>query len=360
MSLEIRPMLPTDSVNWDAYVARRQMGTPFHLSGWQTVIEQTYGHRTHFLLAEINQRIVGVLPLVHMKHILSGNIMISMPFLDMAGVLADNLEVAGCLIHESLNQMHRIGADAVELRQGHFLAAEEKETATPETPLSRCRASGNRFRMVLDLPGTPDALMQSFRSKLRSQIRKPLRSGLETRSGGLEYLDDFYRVFSVNMRDLGSPVHSKAFLHKVVDRFPTQTRIFTVYKEGKPIAASLTVAFGDTVYNPWASSMRRYRDCCPNMLLYWSMLEYACAQGYARFDFGRSSEGEGTYRFKQQWGARPIKLCWYTFSNLSVGRPHSSASADKAGFQIAAKLWTKMPVPISRMIGPSIRKNIGL
>ena len=90
------------------------------------------------------------------------------------------------------------------------------------------------------------------------------------------------------------------------------------------------------------------------------MLKYACDQGFSCFDFGRSVEGEGTYRFKEQWGASPARLCWYTFPNLGVNRPGTPATADKAGFQIAARLWTKMPVPVSRVIGPVIRKHIGL
>lgn len=360
MSIEIRNMQPTDIMSWDAYVTRNRQATPYHLAGWQNVIESTYGHRTHFLLAIKNRNVVGILPLVHMKHPLFGNSMISLPFLDMAGVLADNQEVAGSLIHEALNLMHRVEADAVELRQGDDYSSGKGKQEQPERPLTRCRASGKRTRMVLDLPNDSDSLMRSFRSKLRNQIRKPMREGLEVRNGGAELLDDFYRVFTVNMRDLGSPVHSKEFLLNILEMFPTRTRIFVVYKGAQPVACSFICTFRKTVYNPWASSLRRHRASCPNMLLYWAMLEYACDQKFSCFDFGRSTEGEGTFRFKQQWGARPLRLCWYTFPNLSIPKPHAAASADTAGFQVAIQLWKRMPVPISRVVGPAIRKYIGL
>jgi FemAB-related protein (PEP-CTERM system-associated) len=353
-------MQPTDIVCWDSYVTGNNQSTPYHLSGWQTVIEETYGHQAHFLLARRNQKVVGVLPMVHMKHMLSGNSMISMPFLDMAGVLADSDEVASGLIHEALNVMHRVNADAVELRQGHHFGPEPLAEAKDTGLLPRCRASGSKVRMVLDLPDGSDVLMQSFRSKLRSQVKKSIKMGLERRIGGAELIDDFYRVFTINMRDLGSPVHSKEFLQNILERFPAYTRIFVVYKGAEPVAGSIVCTLNQTVYNPWASSLRKYHHYNPNMLLYWSMLEYACDHGFTRFDFGRSTEGSGAYKFKQQWGTRPVRLCWFTFPNLGVKRPSSAATADQTLFHVAVELWKKMPVPVSRMLGPAIRKHIGL
>ena len=360
MAIEIKAMQPTDILCWDSYVARNRMSTPYHLSGWQRVIEESYGHSSHFLLARKNRRLVGILPLVHMKHLLSGNSLISLPFLDMAGVLADNDVIASCLIHEALNLMHRVRADAVELRQGGSFGTAQIRPESKQNLISRCSSSGDRVRMVIELPDHSDLLMQSFRSKLRSQVKKSIQSGLETRVGGVEFLDDFYRVFTINMRDLGSPVHSKIFLQNILELFPTHSRIFVVYKGGEPVAGSIICTLNQTVYNPWASSLRKYQLFNPNMLLYWTMLEYGCNHGFSRFDFGRSMEGSGPYRFKQQWGAHPVRLCWVNFPNLSLHRPISAANADQPMFNVAVQLWKRMPVPISRMLGPAIRKHIGL
>jgi len=349
MTIRIDYLKPTEQTRWDRYVSEHWCATPYHLSGWQTVIEETYGHRSFFLLAERRQQIVGVLPLVHIRHPLSGNRLISMPFLDMAGVLADSENIAGQLRQAALQLMCRIGASGLELRQRDD---QGERGATTE--------AGQRVLMLLDLPADPETLQRSFRAKLRNQIRKPLALGLETRSGGEEFLDDFYRVFVVNMRDLGSPVHSRSFLAAILKEFASLARVFVVYRSGRPVAASLVFQFHNTVYNPWASSLRKHRDSKPNMLLYWSMLAYACEQGCTQFDFGRSGVDEGTYRFKQQWGARPAPLCWLTIPNPACARPGTPATGDNRGFQLAARLWSKIPVPISRVIGPAIRKQIGL
>jgi len=96
------------------------------------------------------------------------------------------------------------------------------------------------------------------------------------------------------------------------------------------------------------------------MLLYWSMLAYATDLGLSRFDFGRSTEGTGTYRFKQQWGALPNRLHWFTMGTPDVSGGSVPAGPDKGGFQVAVQLWKRMPVPLSQLIGPVIRKHIGL
>ena len=211
--------------------------------------------------------------------------------------------------------------------------------------------------MLLSLPGSSAELFKSFKSKLRSQINRSVREGCTCRIGAQDLLDDFYKVFLINMRDLGSPVHSKELMRHVLEAFPERSRIFAVYHAGRPIAASLVVGFNGVLRNPWASSDRRYATLSPSMLLYSRMLEYACDNGYQAFDFGRSTPGEGTYRFKEQWGAQPAPLHWYMIS--ADGSPMAQESPS-ARFKLAARLWSKLPVPLTRVLGPHIRKHISL
>ena len=212
--------------------------------------------------------------------------------------------------------------------------------------------------MLLDLPESSEALMQSFKAKLRSQIKKPLKEGLKSKVGSVELLDYFYKVFSKNMRDLGSPVHSKSLMKNVLEEFFKESKIIMVYKDDQPIACSLIVGFKYTLENPWASALRQYSQLSPNMFLYWTMLEYACDNDLKYFDFGRSSPDEGTYKFKEQWGAIPTTLHWHYISLDS--QPIDEETSEKSKFDKAIRFWQKIPVPITKIIGPMIRKHIGL
>jgi len=185
-----------------------------------------------------------------------------------------------------------------------------------------------------------------------------MKEGLTSKIGGIELLNDFYKVFAINMRDLGSPVHSKRMLGNVLEEFPENSRIVIVYKEDQPIACSMVVGFKDILENPWASSLKEYSRLSPNMLLYWAMLEYACDNGFAYFDFGRSSPDEGTYKFKEQWGPKPMPLHWqYAILN---GQPEDAGVTEKSKYLKAIGYWQKLPVWVTKIIGPRVRKHIGL
>jgi hypothetical protein len=91
------------------------------------------------------------------------------------------------------------------------------------------------------------------------------------------------------------------------------------------------------------------------MLLYWNFLSFAADNGYHYFDFGRSTPGEGTYKFKQQWGADPVPLAWIDLLN--------SSSVAKNGSGLRAqveKVWQKLPVSVATMVGSQLRRYIDL
>ncbi|MFO8002446.1 MAG: GNAT family N-acetyltransferase [Marinilabilia sp.] len=288
----------TDAPLWDAYVHSHPRATLYHLYGWRNVMQKTYGHNTYYLAAtdpatSLNPAnpIVGVLPLVHLKLFLFGNSLISMPYFDLGGILADNEEIERALLNQAIKLGQKLKAHTIELRHAQPLSyLSSTNTVDLESGFTLV-ANSPKVRMLLDLPDSSETLMKSFKSKLRSQIKKPMKEGLFTKVGREELLKDFYTVFSKNMRDLGSPVHSEKIMKNVLEEFGDQTRIVVVYKDRQPMACSLIIGFNEVLENPWASALREYSRLSPNMLLYWTMLEYAGQSGFNIFAFGRSTPG---------------------------------------------------------------------
>lgn len=352
MSIEICDIETIGGASWDAYARTHSAGTLYHLAGWGEIIRKTYRHPIYYLAARDaeTKTIVGILPLAHLKHFIFGNGLFSMPFFDLGGILADDPETETALMVKAMELGRELKVNHIELRhQGPPSARDETIRATVKS---------HKVRMLLDLPDSADALMKSFKSKLRSQIKRPMKEGLVAKMGGGELLDDFYEVFVINMRDLGSPVHSKKLMAHVLQTFHENAKVFVVYHQDQPVACSLTVGFKDILENPWASALRQYSKLSPNMLLYWRMLEYACENGYKRFDFGRSSPDEGTYKFKAQWGAKPETLHWVCV--WLRGEPDNADLSEKTTFGFAARCWQKLPVAVTKVMGPMIRKHIGL
>jgi FemAB-related protein (PEP-CTERM system-associated) len=159
------------------------------------------------------------------------------------------------------------------------------------------------------------------------------------------------------MRDLGTPVYALSFFKNILATFPETTWICTIFsKDGLPIASGFLVGFKDNIEIPWASSLRKYNSLGPNMLLYWSVLKLACKRGYRVFDFGRSTPEEGTYRFKVQWGAKPVPLYWHYWLKNGGSLPEFNPKNPK--YQLAIQIWKRLPVPLTRILGPAIVKNL--
>jgi len=333
-----------DAPAWNGYVLNHPDSAVYHRYEWKRVIEQVFGHKTFYLVSKSGSGIIdGILPLVMLKSALFGHFMVSLPYLNYGGILADDAEVGKKLLAEAVTIAQAQRLAHIELRH-----REDKPIHLP--------AKTSKVTLMLDLPESADALLQSFKSKLRSQIRKPEKEGLTGIIGGLEQIDNFYYVFSRNMRYLGTPVYGRSLFTTILTVFPRETRICTVFKDDKPVASGFLVSYRDTVEMPWASSLREYNHLSPNMMLYWKVLSYAADNGFKKFDFGRSTPHEGTYQFKMQWGAQPLQLYWHYW--LSRGNALPEINPKNPKYRYFIKIWQHLPLWLTKALGPGIVRNI--
>jgi len=331
-----------DTAVWDTYVARHPESTAYHLSGWRAVIEACFGHRTFYLMATRGGEVSGLFPLVLIDGLV-GRFLVSLPFVDYGGVLADDASTERGLVAAAIAIAREVGAKHLEVRHAH-----RKQLGLLSKTHKVC--------LRLELPDDPTRLWQRLGSKLRSQIRRPEKDGCVARIGGREDLSAFYRVFAEHMRDVGTPVYPVNFFRHILESFPDTVRLCTTFHRGKPVAAGLLVSFGSHIGIQWAASLRRYNPVGPNMLMYWTALEYACARGFRQFDFGRSSPGSGTYRFKEQWGARPSQLYWDYWLGHEGPAPELNYANPK--YRSAIWLWKHLPLAVANRLGPRIIKSI--
>lgn len=331
---------------WNRFVAGCPSAVYTHLYEWRSVIGKAYGHKSLYLAAvNNNKEIRAALPLFRIKRPFWSSHWISIPFFDQAGVLGDPsagnrlLERAGAVLNSketaslSLRQDHHSGTMNLRVRGKDPLIFDEKVS------------------MQVPLAPNQQEMMARFRSKLRSQINKGLKNGLTWDIGKERLIDPFYSVFSRNMRDLGSPVHSKRFFEAILNFLPANAFICVVYYRRTPVATSFMFRFKNRITNPWASSLKAYRHLNANMVLYWQMIRFACNLGMELFDMGRSSKGASTHKFKQQWGSREAPLKWYTweFGGRKI-----------VGETLSIAPWKKIPLRGANIAGPLIRKYISL
>ena len=339
-ALSVSTAVETDRPSWDAFVSTCAGATGYHEWAWRTVFEQTFGHRSVYLMARRGTRIEGVLPLVQINSLLFGRTMTSLPFVNYGGVLASSAGAAQALLSAAAGEARAGRCRHVELRH--------VDRQFPDLP---CKQHKVTMRLALEA-----GLWEHIDRKVRNQVRKAEKSQLTVERGGAELVADFYTVFARNMRDLGTPVYARRLFENVLRAFPDRARLIVVRLHGQPIAAGLTYRTGTTVEVPWASSVRDFNNLCPNHLLYWHAIETAIADGCTTFDFGRSTPGEGTFKFKEQWGAVPVPLHWEYRLLHEGGLPDQSPKNPK--FQMMIGMWQRCPLWLANALGPHIVRSI--
>jgi len=329
--------------DWNRYVESNPAASIYHRSEWKELIRKTFGHSGHYFAARNNDgRIIGILPLIRLRSRLFGDFMVSMPYFNYGGAIANHPLVEQQLMQAAAAHGADLGVSHIEYRD--------------DTPRDGYPVRAEKVNMILPLPDDHDVLWRSFTPKLRAQIRRAQREKLQVLRGGEECLQDFYTVFTRNMRDLGTPVYSKSFFLNILHSFPDACRIMVLRLDNQPVAASFLISHRDRLEIPWASTIRDVNHLSINMLLYWEVLKYATDRNLRQFDFGRSSKDSGTYRFKQQWGARPKQLYWHYWQTNDSELP--SLNPDNPRYALAIKVWKQLPLFITTALGPLIVKNL--
>lgn len=331
-----------DASSWDALLSGPD-GTFCHRFGWKKVLEDGLGHETHWLVAEDQAGVPhGVLPLARVRSRLFGDYLVSMPFLNYGGPIGSQ-DAQEVLAKEAQRIATELDVDLLELRTRHV---------SPDTNLS---VNARKLTVVKQLPSEPEELWdKGIKAKVRSQIRRPMKEGMEVRFGE-EQLEAFYEIFSTTMRDLGTPVLPRRFFELVRDEFGSDVIFTAVYLGDEPVAAACGLGWNDEFEISWAGSSREHAKKAPNMLLYWGLMEECVSRGYETFNFGRCSPDSGTHRFKKQWGSEDVPLPWLQWSPSGV---LSTPNPDSPKFRLATRAWQRLPVGIANVIGPRISRSL--
>jgi CelD/BcsL family acetyltransferase involved in cellulose biosynthesis len=352
-----------DGVAWDSFVAQAEGATFCHLSGWREVLSDELGAEPRYHAAVDREGAYrGVLPLFRVRSRLFGHFLVSVPYLNYGGPLGTRAARRELSVW-AMDEARRSRVDLLELR-----TRVAPEPGVPESQpdggpgvrpdpsqAAELRSNERKVTVLLELPESAETIWSAgFSSKLRSQIRRPSKEGMVTRFGG-DQLTAFYEVFSRNMRDLGTPVLPRRFFEALARTFPREVVFGVVYHGEVPVAGGCGFVWGGEYEMTWASSLREYNTMAPNMLLYWSFIEWAIGAGARVFNYGRCTPGSGTHRFKRQWGGRDLALPWAQWSSRGV---ESTPSPERPVYRAATALWRRLPLGVANLAGPLLARKI--
>ena len=343
----VRTYQPSDAQAWDNFIQTSPQSTFCHLSGWGAVIERVWGHQPHHLLVEQAGKIKGVLPLFHVKSRLFGSMLVSTPNAVYGGVIAGDIETQTALIDEAKNLAAKLKVDYLELRDA---------AATDESDDQDLQRKDLYFTFVHPITTDEEAMMKSFPRDVRTMIRKGAKNDLTSQVGREELLDEFYDVYATSVKNLGTPVFPKKLFAEFLREFPHASDILLIRQGNKVAGGVLSFYFRDTVLPYYGGAYGEFYRAGINNFMYWELMRHAAAKGLTRFDFGRSKTGTGAYEFKRGWGMEVRALPYQFYLVRAKEMPNLNPTNPK--FELMINLWKRLPLGVTKVIGPMIVKNL--
>jgi FemAB-related protein (PEP-CTERM system-associated) len=347
MALTVRGLPPGAEAAWDVFVLAHPLGTFFHRAGWRRVVTEGFGHREHYLMAERDGAIVGVLPLGQVHTMLFGNSLISVPFGVNGGPLAADAEAGEALLAHAAALMDRLGAPVMEFRFRDL----------PEWLDAASWPAKPDLYVNFRKPFGPDdeANLKAIPRKQRAMVRKGIDRGLASTVDATA--DRLHPIYAESVRNLGTPVFAKRHFALLLDVFGEDADVVTILDAGEPIAAVLNFYFRNEVLPYYGGGRAIARDRYGNDFMYWEVMRRAAARGLTLFDFGRSKLGTGAMAFKKNWGFTPEPL-HYRF-RLAPGAAIPDINPLNPKYRAFIAAWKRLPLPVANLIGPHIVRGLG-
>jgi FemAB-related protein (PEP-CTERM system-associated) len=343
--LHVRRLSESEKTNidrWDQFVQDCPEATFFHRAGWQQVISSQFGHETYFLYAELADKIIGVLPLVHVNSWLFGNSLVSLPFAVYGGVASNSQDALTALEAEAQMIAQRLKVAHLELRN-----LTPRHLDWPKQDLYVT------FRKEV-LPKEDDNMLAIPR-KQRAMVRKGIKAGLLSEIDA--HVDRFFALYADNVHRHGTPALPKSYFKALRHVFGKDCEVLTVVgPSGQILSSVMSFYFRDEVLPYYAGDDESARNLAANDFKYWELMRRACARGIRIFDYGRSKQGTGSYAFKKNWGFEPTQLhyeyCLYKGDTVPQNNPTN------AKYQFLIKTWRRMPISWANWLGPYIVRSL--
>ncbi len=337
-------LLSTEQLKtWDAYVKSHSDGTFFHLSGWKNVIEKSFGHPCYYLVAWQNETIVGAVPLVEVKSKLFGHALVSTPFCVYGGILANDETIRAALEQKACSLAEELQVDYLELRY---------KSEQPSSLLLKQAHS----TFGCELPETDEQILAQVKKKQRAVIRHSIKNELNAEIDS--NIETFYSLLSQSYRNLGTPIFSKQYFENLVSEFGGALDILVVKdSQGKPSTAVMNFYFQEQVLPYYGGGDADSRFIKSADFMYYQVMCNARKKGFTWFDFGRSKNDSGPFKYKKNWGMTPQPLYYYYHLVKADELPNLSPNNPK--YKLFIQMWQKLPLKVSQLIGPFLSKYLG-
>jgi len=329
---------------WDAYVDAHPLGSVFHATAWHDVVREVFGHESLYLQARRGRAVVGVLPLFLVKSRLAGRLLVSVPYGVAGGVLAGDDEASAALIRSARSLVHEAGASLLDLRS--------REAVCPGLTTVDRYVTFER-----ELPDSVSDVLGWLPRKARAAARNGRDKYKLTVSWDVHDLPTVWRLYTINMRRIGSLAYPFALFDRLASHHGLNTWVSLIRRDGEPVAGLVTLRDKDRVMPYFFGATQAARTCSAANFAYLMLMERAVACGYRVFDFGRSRvDNRGSYEFKRLHGFSPRPLHYQCFVPGGVAAPNLSPSNPR--YRLARRIWPRLPLALTQWLSARLTRHV--
>jgi len=330
---------------WNSIVTTHQDAKIYHLYEWGILLNTIHDHRIFYLKEN-----TAVLLLALVNSPLFGKRLISLPFADYGGPIANDLEDLRKILERTKQLAKNLNVDYVEIRAPPL----KYQSILGEHGFTKRE---NYFTFIIELDRSIEDLWAGIGKKNRNMVRKAKRSGIRIKEAeNKEDLRVFYYLYLKTMKKLGSPPQPYSYFKKIWDLFyPDHLLIPIAMLDNIPIAAGLFFLYKDKIHYAYGCSLKDYLTYGPNNLILWYVIEWGNKRGFKSLDLGRTRKNAGNVLFKKRWGGEKVSMPYfYLFHKKELNE------LPEIRYKLISRMWAKfMPEIIANRIGPLIIKQIG-
>ena len=331
---------------WDDFALRR--GTVFHTSGFRRILLESFGYQCAYqAILNPQNRICGLFPLVIGRDLNWKKVGVSLPFVNQMDICAISSEVVLFAMKELPLLAKNLRLDSMEIRL-------KEQDADRE--IWNARLENHTF--LLQLHDEESAALAQASAGCRNHVRKTYRNDWYESSFDPGHLSDFYEVYVRRMKQLGSPAPAIGFFRQFFTQLPEHSSLLTVLDKSnrRVIGGMLLLASsGDsTLYYPYGAGLIEYNHRHLNSFMYWEAMRFGIRKNLRQMDLGRSQTESGTYRFKSQWGAKPVQLKYLRYGGQGI----DDATSDREKLQPLVEVWKRIPRLITDRVGEKVIKYL--
>jgi lipid II:glycine glycyltransferase (peptidoglycan interpeptide bridge formation enzyme) len=339
-----------DPSMWDQFVERHPLGTIYHHSLWQDVIQRTYGYKPFYhLILRDGSEIEAAISSLHVRSWLTGNRIVSYPFSDTCDPLVETSEQLYALLKALEKTRSELNARFVELR---FATANRLIDNYPSHP------EYHNYHLALDKE--PMVVFRTFhKSCIQRAIKKARKEELQIFTGKNELdLKTFYRLHLMTRKKHGVPIQPFQFFKGLWNALTPKDMLtlFLARYRNKVVAGIIVLWFKGIARYKFGASDDRFSHLRANQLLMWKAIQSACQNRCKVFDFGRTSTvNQGLAMYKARWGTMREPL-YYLRIPISGGNRILNESSNVHA--VLKKVMARMPTLVIRLSGDFLYKYL--